>query len=120
MKKEELIRFKNKLESKREVFNIPELPDREFEAMLMQAKIKVNANVEISKKERTLNRIMPVFSSLKLSATLSLAIFIAMIIGYAFIFNGGVFYREQSPSNNTTSKSSTNLPVVNVSAKGLI
>jgi len=120
MKKEELIRFKNKLESKREVFDIPELPNGEFEAMLMQAKIKLNLNMELSEKEDVLGRIMPVFSSLKLSATLSLAILMAMIIGYTFIFNGSVFYREQSPSNNTTSKSSIHLPVVNVSAKGLI
>ena len=123
MKKKELIRFKNKLESEREIFDIPELPDGEFKAMLMQAKVKVNLAVEVNNKENMLRKLMPVFSSLKLSATLSLAIIVAMIIGYTFIFNGGLLYRELSPSNknSTTAKSRTNnLPVVNVSVKGPI
>ena len=122
MKKKELIRFKNKLESKREIFDIPELPASEFEAMLMQAKIKVNLAVEVNKKENMLRKLMPVFSSLKLSASLSLAIIVAMIIGYTFIFNSGLLYRELTPSNenSTTAKGRTNLPIVNVSVKGPI
>lgn len=111
--------FQKKLESKKELFDIPELPNREFEAMLMQAKIKVCLDMEVKKDNTLLDRITPVFSSLKLSATLSLAIITAVIIGYTFILGGSFSYKEINPSNNTAG-SNHNLPVVNVSAKGLI
>ena len=124
MKNQEFIEFKQKIENKRDIFNVNILPEYEWSMMLEKAKRDsehVGLSIKNSRLDIYMQNFYSVFSSLRLSATISIMLFIALIIGYSILM--GDNYRTIEKTNNSAinrSKMDINPPVMNVSAKGFI
>lgn len=124
MRNQELIEFKQKLESKREIFDVNVLPEYEWSVMLEKAK-RDTVDLHLSSRNSRLGvytqNFYSVFSSLKLSATISIMLFIALVIGYT-IFMGDNYRTIKKTNNSAINRSRMDIkpPVINVSAKGFI
>lgn len=109
MKLHDMMQFKSKIEKKRHHFDLPSLPDREWQYMLQRAKM------ESMKK----NEISPLYAFM-CSARLSIALSTAIVLVLAL----SLFYsnpdRENIHKTNTASSNKTNINVVNVANSSFI
>ncbi len=124
MKNQEFIEFKQKLENKREIFSVNVLPECEWSMMLEKAKrnsLNANLSMKNSRLDVYIQNFYSVFSSLRLSATISIMLFIALVIGYS-IFMGDNYRTIEKTNNSAVNRSKMDIkpPVMNVSAKGFI
>lgn len=111
MKLHEMIRFKSRIEKRKSYFDLPDLPEREWNHLLQRAKI-VNEGF----KENTVdNRLYSLMCSAKLSFVLSAAIILILMFS---LFSATV--SENTNNNNTASNNRMDVPVVNVSNNSFI
>lgn len=109
MKLYDMMQFKSKLEKKRQYFNLPNLPDREWMYMLQKAKMEGIKKNEFSP-----------FYSFMCSTSLSLGLSTAIVLAFALLLlylnpNG-----DSTSKINTASSYKTNIDVVNVSNSSFI
>ena len=109
MKLHDMMQFKSKIEKKRHHFDLPSLPDREWQYMLQRAKM------ESMKK----NEISPVYAFMS-SARLSIALSTAIVLVLALSLFYGNPNKDDSPKTNTASSNKTNVNVVNVANSSFI
>ena len=109
MKLHEMMQFKSRIEKKRHCFDLPNLPDREWQYMLQRAKME-------SVKESSINPFYAFMCSARLSFALSTAIVLALVFSLTY----------SKPDDNTDIKANTasttrtNVNVVNVSNSSFI
>ncbi|WP_300369751.1 hypothetical protein [Brachyspira sp.] len=103
MKLHDMMQFKSKIEKKRYHFDLPSLPDREWQYMLQRAKME-----SMNKKE--LNPIYAFMCSVRLSLALSTAIVLVLALS---LFYGND--NDTSIKANTASSNKTTVNVVNSS-----
>ena len=76
MKLHELVQFKSKIEKKRNLFELPSLPDSEWEYMLKKAKSIKESNIYDTHSYSSF------MYSKKMSLALSMAIIVALVISF--------------------------------------
>ena len=111
MKLHEIIRFNNRIEKRKSYFDLPDLPDKEWNHLLQRARI-VNEGFKESAVE---NRLYSVMCSAKLSFVLSAAIILILTFS---LFSATV--SENTNNNNTASNNRVDVPIVNVSNNSFI
>lgn len=109
MKLHDMMQFKSKIEKKRHHFDLPSLPDREWQYMLQRAKL------ESMKK----NDISPLYAFM-CSARLSLALSTAIVLVLALSLFYGHPSKDKPHNTNTASSNKTNINVVNVANSSFI
>ncbi|ASJ22001.1 hypothetical protein [Brachyspira hampsonii] len=109
MKLHDMMQFKSKIEKKRHHFDLPSLPDREWQYMLQRAKM------ESMKK----NEVTPFYAFMS-SARLSIALSTAIVLVLALSLFYGNPSKEDSHNTNTASSRKTNINVVNVANSSFI
>lgn len=109
MKLHDMMQFKSKIEKKRHHFDLPSLPDREWQYMLQRAKME-----SINK-----NELSPFYAFMS-SARLSLALSTAIVLVLALSLFYGNPNKDTASETNTASSNKTNVNVVNVSNSSFI
>ena len=109
MKLHDMMQFKSKIEKKRHHFDLPSLPDREWQYMLQRAKME-------SMKKNDISPLYAFMSSVRLSIALSTAIVLVLALS---IFYGNP-NKDSSYKTNTASSNKTNVNVVNVANSSFI
>ncbi|ANN64171.1 hypothetical protein OFR22_07825 [Brachyspira hyodysenteriae] len=109
MKLHDMMQFKSKIEKKRHHFDLPSLPDREWQYMLQRAKME-------SMKKNEISPLYAFMSSARLSIALSTAILLVLALS---LFYGNP-NKDNSHKTNTASSSKTNINVVNVANSSFI
>ncbi len=109
MKLHDMMQFKSKIEKKRHHFDLPSLPDREWQYMLQRAKME-------SLNKRELNPFYAFMCSARLSLALSTAIVLVLVLSLFY----GKFDKESSIKTNTASSNKTSVNVVNVANSSFI
>lgn len=129
MKKEGFIKFKEKLESKKPIFDIPNLPDCEFEYILYKAKVESKCSTNRNKNTSSFfcfsnlyKNTHNLFFSLKFSAFLFCMLTLVVLVGYIFVFRSNSFIKNNYTDKVNTAGRSTidNTNIVNVSKNGFI
>ncbi|WP_295161776.1 hypothetical protein [uncultured Brachyspira sp.] len=105
MKLHDMMQFKSKIEKKRHHFDLPNLPDREWQHMLHRAKME-------TMDKNKFNPLYVFMCSFKLSLALSTAI-VLMLSLFLFYGNTGRF-RSNSIKTNTASSVRNKENIVNV------
>ena len=111
MKLHEIIRFKNRIEKRKSYFDLPDLPEKEWNYLLQRARV-VNEGFDEKGSE---NKLYCLLCSTKLSFVLSAAIILILMFSF---FSTTV--NENTNSNNTASNNRVDVPVVNVSNNSFI
>ncbi|WP_304331140.1 hypothetical protein [Brachyspira innocens] len=109
MKLHEMMQFKSKIERRKHYFDLPSLPDREWQYMLQRAKME-------SSKKNEFNPFYAFMCSARLSFALSSAIVLALVLSL-------LYSNPQDDTNtktNTASTTRTNINVVNVANSSFI
>ena len=109
MKLHEMMQFKSKIERRKHYFDLPSLPDREWQYMLQRAKME-------SSKKNEFNPFYAFMCSARLSFALSSAIVLALVLSL-------LYSNPQDDTNtktNTASTTRTNVNVVNVANSSFI
>lgn len=119
MKNIDLNYFKQKLEKKQEIFDIPNLPDSEWSRLIKEAREKsvTTQNKNLDAYIRTV--IYALFASKKLSAILTVAVLLTMIFSYSAVYNS---HLNSVKRNNITDNRSSfkKNGAINVSVKSFI
>ena len=111
MKLHEIIRFKNRIEKRKSYFDLPDLPEKEWNYLLQRARV-VNEGFDEKGAE---NKFYCLLCSTKLSFVLSAAIILILMFSF---FSTTV--NENTNSNNRASNNRVDVPVVNVSNNSFI
>ena len=111
MKLHEMMQFKSKIEKKRDSFNLPDLPDREWQYMLQRAKMESMSKTKV-------NPLYAFMCSVRLSFALSTAIVLALVI--SLLYSNPNSKEVNSPRANTASTTRSNVDVVNVANSNFI
>lgn len=109
MKLHEMMQFKSKIERRKHYFDLPSLPDREWQYMLQRAKME-------SSKKNEFNPFYTFMCSARLSFALSSAIVLALVLSL-------LYSNPQDDTNtktNTASTTRTDINVVNVANSSFI
>ena len=109
MKLHEMMQFQSKIERRKHYFDLPSLPDREWQYMLQRAKME-------SSKKNEFNPFYAFMCSARLSFALSSAIVLALVLSL-------LYSNPQDDTNtktNTASTTRTNINVVNVANSSFI
>ncbi|ADG70961.1 hypothetical protein [Brachyspira murdochii] len=109
MKLHEMMQFKSKIERRKHYFDLPSLPDREWQYMLQRAKME-------SSKKNEFNPFYAFMCSARLSFALSSAIVLALVLSL-------LYSTPQDDTNiktNTASTTRNNINVVNVANSSFI
>lgn len=109
MKLHEMMQFKSKIERRKHYFDLPSLPDREWQYMLQRAKME-------SSKKNEFNPFYAFMCSARLSFALSSAIVLALVLSL-------LYSNPQDDTNtktNTASTTRTDINVVNVANSSFI
>lgn len=109
MKLHDMMQFKSKIEKKRHHFDLPSLPDREWQYMLQRAKME-------SMKKSEISPLYAFMSSARLSIALSTAIILVLALSLFYVNPN----KKDSHNTNTASSSKTNINVVNVANSSFI
>ena len=118
MKLHEFVQFKNKIEKKRNLFDLPSLPDSAWEYMLQRA--KTMKEIEVTKTYSFFTLFTSFMCSKKMSFALSMAIIVALVVS---LFNMEFMeeynaFKEEGNSSHQTHR--VNVPVINVSDNSFI
>ena len=111
MKLHEMMQFKSKIEKKRDSFNLPNLPDREWQYMLQRAKME-------SMRKNDINPLYAFMTSARLSFALSTAIVLALVI--SLLYSNPNNSESNNTRTNTASTSRGNVDIVNVANSNFI
>lgn len=111
MKLYEIIQFKNRIEKRRYYFDLPDLPEKEWNHLLQRARA-INLK-DINENSMASNKLYSFMCSARLSFVLSVAI---IILSFSLLF----FTSVNKNSNNNTASNNVNVPVVNVSNNSFI
>ncbi|MDO6994705.1 hypothetical protein Q5M87_11875 [Brachyspira innocens] len=109
MKLHEMMQFKSKIERRKHYFDLPSLPDREWQYMLQRAKME-------SSKKNEFNPFYAFMCSARLSFALSSAIVLALVLSLLYSNPQD----ETNTKTNTASTARTNINVVNVANSSFI
>lgn len=112
MKLYEIIKFKNRIEKRKSYFDLPALPDKEWQHLLSVARIEKANDI---KDYNVANKLYSFMCSKKLSFVLSIAIIVVLM--FSLLFSNSV---NENTNNNTASNNRVNVPVVNVSNNSFI
>lgn len=120
MKKADLNNFKQKLESKRELFNLPNIADSEWSRIVNEAKAR---SIQTQNKQQweinIITTIYSIFVSKRFSAFLTVAVLMTIIFAYSAIYSASV--NKVRRSNLIENRGSLNKNgAINVSAKSFI
>lgn len=110
MKLYEIMKFKNRIEKRKSYFELPTLPDREWQHLLSIARIEKTNDI---KDYNIVDKLYSFMCSKKLSFVLSIAIIVALM--FSLLFSNA--YNE---NNNTASNNRVNTPIVNISNNSFI
>lgn len=110
MKLYEIIQFKNRIEKRKSYFDLPDLPEKEWNHLLQRARA-INLK-DINERSMANNKLYSFMCSARLSFVLSVAI---IILSFSLL----LFTSVDKNSNNTASNN-VNVPVVNVSNNSFI
>lgn len=110
MKLYEIIQFKNRIEKRKSYFDLPDLPEKEWNHLLQRARA-INLK-DINERSMANNKLYSFMCSARLSFVLSVAI---IILSFSLL----LFISVDKNSNNTASNN-VNVPVVNVSNNSFI
>ena len=105
MKLYEIMKFKNRIEKRKSYFELPTLPDREWQHLLSIARIEKTNDI---KDYNIADKLYSFMCSKKLSFVLSIAIIV--------LFSNAV----NENNNNTASSNRVNAPIVNISNNSFI
>ena len=108
MKLHEIIRFKNRIEKRKSYFDLPDLPEKEWNYLLQRARA---VNMNYTYEDRISNKLYSFMCSARLSFVLSIAII--MVLMFSLLFSTNI--NENKNTNNTASNNRVDVPVVNVS-----
>ena len=111
MKVHEMMQFKSEIEKKRHYFDLPSLPDREWQYMLQRAKMENIKNTKI-------NPFYAFMCSARLSFALSTAIVLALV--FSLLYSAPNSNDNNNLNVNTASTTRTNVNVVNVANSSFI
>ncbi len=114
MKLHEIIRFKNRIEKRKSYFDLPDLPEKEWNYLLQRARA-INVK-DIGNENSISDKLYSFMCSRRLSFVLSIAII--MVLALSLLFSANI--NESSNKNNTASNNRVNVPVVNVSNNSFI
>lgn len=111
MKFHEIRQFKSKIEKKKEYFDLPSLPDKEWQYMLQKVKMeRLNKN--------NINPFYALMCSSKVSFALSTAILFILVFAMLLsILNDN---KVNNAKRNATSTSRVNINIVNVANSNFI
>ena len=110
MKLYEIMKFKNRIEKRKSYFELPTLPDREWQHLLSIARIEKTNDI---KDYNIADKLYSFMCSKKLSFVLSIAIIVALM--FSLLFSNAV-----NENNNTASNNRVNAPIVNISNNSFI
>lgn len=110
MKLYKIIQFKNRIEKRKSYFDLPDLPEKEWNHLLQRARA-INLK-DINERSMANNKLYSFMCSARLSFVLSVAI---IILSFSLL----LFTSVDKNSNNTASNN-VNVPVVNVSNNSFI
>lgn len=111
MKLHEMIQFKNRIEKRKSYFDLPDLPEKEWNHLLQRARI-ISVK-DVNEKSMANDKLYSFMCSARLSFALSIAI---IILSFSLLF----FTSVNKNSNNNTASNNVNVPVVNVSNNSFI
>lgn len=111
MKLYEIMKFKNRIEKRKSYFELPTLPDREWQHLLSIARIEKTNDI---KDYNIADKLYSFMCSKKLSFVLSIAIIVALM--FSLLFSNAV----NENNNNTASTNRINTPIVNISNNSFI
>ncbi|WP_028330118.1 hypothetical protein [Brachyspira alvinipulli] len=111
MKLHEMMQFKSKIEKKRDSFNLPNLPDREWQYMLQRAKME-------SMRKNDINPFYAFMTSARLSFALSTAIVLALVISLLYSNPNNNEVNNSRANNASTTRG--NVDIVNVANSNFI
>lgn len=110
MKLYEIMKFKNRIEKRKSYFELPTLPDREWQHLLSIARIEKTNDI---KDYNIADKLYSFMCSKELSFVLSIAIIVALM--FSLLFSNAV-----NENNNTASNNRVNAPIVNISNNSFI
>ena len=110
MKLYEIMKFKNRIEKRKSYFELPTLPDREWQHLLSIARIEKTNDI---KDYNIADKLYSFMCSVRLSFILSIAIIVILTFSL-------LFFTTINENNNAASSNRVNVPVVNVSNNSFI
>ena len=113
MKLHEIMQFKNRIEKRKSYFDLPDLPEKEWNYLLQRARI---SNLKDNYENKISSKLYSFMCSARLSFVLSIAIITVLALSLLFSAN----INESSNKNNSASNNRVNVPVVNVSNNSFI
>ncbi|WP_432631479.1 hypothetical protein [Brachyspira sp.] len=114
MKLHEIIRFKNRIEKRKSYFDLPDLPEKEWNYLLQRARA---VNIRDIDEDKISNKLYSFMCSARLSFVLSIAII--MVLAFSLLFSVNI-NENKNTTNNTASNNRVDVPVVNVSNNSFI
>ena len=111
MKLHEMMQFKSKIERRKHYFDLPSLPDREWQYMLQRAKME-------SSKKNEFNPFYAFMCSARLSFALSTAIVLALVISLLYSNPNDNEVNNSRANNASTTRG--NVDIVNVANSNFI
>ncbi|WP_295157330.1 hypothetical protein [uncultured Brachyspira sp.] len=102
MKLHSMMQFKSKIEKKRHYFDLPTLPDSEWQYMFQKAKME-------SMKKKEFNPLYAFMCSVRLSLALSLAIVLILTLSLFYVNDKGSSIKTNTASSDKTVKTIVNV-----------